>query len=265
MGRESLSPDYPISKRLDGDLETPLGLNRASEEEQMGNAKTTLSAWQKTIIALTVAMGLATVSQAKEGFDRDFEIKTLSSRPDTVSGGDAVVQVTLPRYASARDVVLELNGVDVTSAFVADATGRQLTGLITGMALGKNELTARAKYHHGGQHFEKLQLVNYPSYGPVFSGEHQRPWICETAASGVGAPPAEGPCVAPSRTDSFGTAFIKASTSSPNPVGKDRNAPSAFSGLRSRRKARITLPVFASASTSLGNSARIERRSTSPA
>src|SRR3989449_2063693 len=203
MGRESLSPDYPISKRLDGDLETPLGLNRASEEEQMGNAKTTLSAWQKTIIALTVAIGLATVSQAKEGFDRDFEIKTLSSRPDTVSGGDAVVQVTLPRYASARDVVLELNGVDVTSAFVADATGRQLTGLITGMALGKNELTARAKYHHGGQHFEKLQLVNYPSYGPVFSGEHQRPWICETAASGVGAPPAEGPCVAPSRTDWF--------------------------------------------------------------
>jgi len=71
------------------------------------------------------------------------------------------------------------------------------------MALGKNKLTARAKYHHRGQHFEKLELVNHPSYGPVFSGEHQRPWICQTAASGLGAPPAEGPCVAPSRTDWF--------------------------------------------------------------
>jgi hypothetical protein len=169
----------------------------------MGSLKTTLPAWQKTIIALTVAMGLASVGLASEDSDRDFEIKTVSSRPDTVSGGDAVVQVTLPRYARAGEVVLELNGVDVTSSFVADASGRRLTGLIAGMALGKNRLTARAKYHHGGKHFAKLELVNYPSHGPVFSGAHQTPWICETAAAGLGTPPAEGPCVASTRTDWF--------------------------------------------------------------
>ena len=169
----------------------------------MGSLKTTLPAWQKTIIALTVAMGLASAGLASEDSDRDFEIKTVSSRPDTVSGGDAVVQVTLPRYAKAGEVVLELNGVDVTSSFVADASGRRLTGLIAGMALGKNRLTARAKYHHGGKHFAKLALVNYPSHGPVFSGAHQTPWICETAAAGLGAPPAEGPCAASTRTDWF--------------------------------------------------------------
>jgi hypothetical protein len=169
----------------------------------MGSLKTTLPAWQKTIIALTVAMGLASVGLASEDSDRDFEIKTVSSRPDTVSGGDAVVQVTLPRYARAGEVVLELNGVDVTSSFVADASGRRLTGLIAGMALGKNRLTTRAKYHHGGKHFAKLELVNYPSHGPVFSGAHQTPWICETAAAGLGTPPAEGPCVASTRTDWF--------------------------------------------------------------
>jgi hypothetical protein len=159
----------------------------------MDSLKTTLPVWQKTIVALTAAMALASVGLAREDSDRDFEIKTVSSRPDTVSGGDAVVQVTLPRYAEAGEVVLELNGVDVTSSFVAEASGRRLTGLITGMALGKNRLTARAKYHNRGKHFAKLELVNYPNHGPVFSGAHQTPWICETAAAGLGPAPAEGP------------------------------------------------------------------------
>src|SRR5205814_6310573 len=43
----------------------------------------------------------------------------------------------------------------------------------------------------------------WPIYGPIFAGAHQRPWICETAASGLGPPPATGPCVAPTRYDWF--------------------------------------------------------------
>ena len=46
-------------------------------------------------------------------------------------------------------------------------------------------------------------MQNWPIYGPIFAGPHQRPWICETAASGLGSPPATGPCVAPTRYDWF--------------------------------------------------------------
>lgn len=157
----------------------------------------------RPMIAAMVAMGMAAVGQATERADRDFEIEALSSRSDTVSGGDAVVQVMLPRYVNAGHVVLELNGVDVTSSFVVDGTGRRLTGLVTGLVVGKNRLIARARHHHRGQHFEKIELINHPSHGPVFSGPHQTPWVCETNAAGLGPQPAEGPCVAPTRTDWF--------------------------------------------------------------
>src|SRR4029434_9514917 len=60
------------------------------------------------------------------------EIKVLSSRPDSVSGGDAVIQVRVPPNVSVLQVVVLRNGVDVTSAFVAkDLT--TLDGLVGGV------------------------------------------------------------------------------------------------------------------------------------
>lgn len=181
------------------------------------NDRKALTAWQGTLVA--VAVVLSAVAQAREDFNRDFEIKTLSSRSDTVSGGDAVVEVTLPRYVRAGDVLIKLNGVDVTSAFVADAAGRRLTGLVNGLALGRNTLTASARHHHHGQNFEKLEIVNYPAHGPVFSGPHQTPWICETATAGLGAAPTEGPCVAPTRTDWFYRTTAGTFLPLPSPAG----------------------------------------------
>jgi hypothetical protein len=49
----------------------------------------------------------------------------------------------------------------------------------------------------------KLTVTNHPSTGPIFSGVRQSPWICETMASGLGPPPASGPCTAPTRYDWF--------------------------------------------------------------
>jgi len=65
--------------------------------------------------------------------DRDFRIEVLSSKPYMVSGGDALVRVTVKdRDVSLRKVRIELNGANVTGAFVADASARTLTGLVTG-------------------------------------------------------------------------------------------------------------------------------------
>ncbi len=128
------------------------------------------------------------------------QIQVLSSRPDTVSGGDAVIQVGLPAGISALQVTILRNGSDVTSAFVA-ADLRTLQGLVSGLNVGFNTLLATSRVD--GHVIAKLAVQNWPLYGPVFAGAHQRPWICETQASGLGPPPASGPCVAPTRYDWF--------------------------------------------------------------
>src|SRR5207244_9985812 len=85
---------------------------------------------------------------------------------------------------------------DVTAAFLPDATGDALIGLVSGLRDGDNMLTASTR-RTKPSHNARLVVRNFPSFGPVFHGPHQQPWICETAASGLGAPPASGHCVAP--------------------------------------------------------------------
>ena len=163
---------------------------------------------RKTSIALSAIAATAAVclfsAGALAGRDsgRDVEITTLSGRPDTVSGGDAVIEVRLPGYVRASDVVVRLNGQDVTGQLTADVAGSRLSGLVSGLREGKNRLTVSAKHHHRKQHFDQLEIINHPGTGGVIA-PHQRPWICESEASGLGAPPAAGPCVAPIQYDWF--------------------------------------------------------------
>ena len=159
-------------------------------------------------IALSVTAAMAAICmastevQAGQGSGHDFEINTLSGRPDTVSGGDAVIEVRVPRYMRASDVAVRLNGRDITGQFAANAAGNRLTGLVTGLREGKNRVTVSARHHHRNQHFEKLEITNHPIHGEIF-GPHQQPWVCETEASGLGPPPVSGPCVVPTRYDWF--------------------------------------------------------------
>lgn len=158
--------------------------------------------WRVATIAAAAVLMVLAPAHAENDRARDFEINVLSSRPNTVSAGDAVVEVKLPRYAKTSDIVVELNKEDVTSFFVADESGRRLRGLVTGLREGKNRLTVSAKYRHRDQPFEKLEIVNHPGHGEILA-PHQRPWICETEASGLGPPPAGGPCVVPTRYEWF--------------------------------------------------------------
>jgi hypothetical protein len=72
------------------------------------------------------------------------EIKVLSSRPDSVSGGDAVIQVRVAPNVSVLQVVGLRNGVDVTGAFVAkDLT--TLQGLVGGLNVGTNVILVKMR------------------------------------------------------------------------------------------------------------------------
>jgi hypothetical protein len=131
----------------------------------------------------------------------DFEITTLSTRANTVSGGDVLVEIKTPRNVRQRDLVIRANGRDVTDLFSSNGSQR-LRGLVTGLREGRNIVTVSARHHHRHGAVEKLEIINHPTAGEIF-GDHQRPWVCETEASGLGAPPAQGPCAAPTKYEWF--------------------------------------------------------------
>jgi len=78
-------------------------------------------------------------------------------------------------------VRIELNGANITGALHADAGARTLTGLVTGLRLGENELSVDAKGKGHGRADADITLTNYPIEGPIISGPHQFPFACTTS------------------------------------------------------------------------------------
>jgi hypothetical protein len=118
-------------------------------------------------------------------------IEVLSNRADLVSGGDALVRVVVPAGTRLDAVRVRVGGRDVTQSFTLRAAGA-MTGLITGLRLGRNELTARAKGGPGA----RITITNHPKGGPVFSGPQIQPWVCTTEDNGLG-PATDAQCNAP--------------------------------------------------------------------
>src|SRR5262245_35656511 len=108
-------------------------------------------------------------------------MRVLSSRPDMVSGGDALVEVRLPAGVAAATITAD--GRDVTGAFKPGTNPSTLVGLVEGLKLGKNMLRAAA-----GSTSAQLEITNYPLTGPIVSGPHLTPFVCTTADVGLGAP-----------------------------------------------------------------------------
>jgi hypothetical protein len=103
-------------------------------------------------------------------------VQVLSSMPNLVTGGDALVKIT---GATAAPTVT-VGGVDVTARFKGDAT-KGWTGLVTGLKDGNNELTAKA-----GTETATLTLVNRPINGTLFAGPQQAPFLCENEGNKLG-------------------------------------------------------------------------------
>ncbi|MBI2709170.1 MAG: hypothetical protein HYX34_05690 [Actinobacteria bacterium] len=104
-------------------------------------------------------------------------IKTLGNRADLVSGGDALTQVVLPAGTDPSTVRVSLNGTDITGRFARRANGK-FEGLVTGLRLGANTLTARLPDGRGA----RLTVTDHPIGGPVFSGPQIQPWTCQAGA-----------------------------------------------------------------------------------
>lgn len=124
-------------------------------------------------VALSLFLGLVGCEVTPE-----FELKTLSSRPDMVTGGDVLVRVAVPAEANTASVKVLLNDRDVTSAFRSDPAGSGgLIGLVGGLQLGDNVLRTTYEGREAGT---PLTLTNHPVTGPLFYSPAQQPFICQT-------------------------------------------------------------------------------------
>ena len=144
----------------------------------------------RKVIRLTVSfVVIFGVLTGLPAWGQDLSIEVLSSFPELVTGGDALVKIT--GVSTAPRVTV--GGRDVSSAFVADGSSGWI-GLVDGLVDGENALAVSA----GGSH-ATLSLTNYPTNGTLFAGPQQTPFVCENEAHGL-APAMDEFCAAPTMT-----------------------------------------------------------------
>jgi len=99
-----------------------------------------------------------------------------------VSGGTALLKLKsdLPMGTSLK---VYLNNLDVSSAFKKDPSDGKQIGLVSGLASGANTVLAYAVQDDNATAVKStsLDLTNYPITGPIVSGPHQTPFVCQTA------------------------------------------------------------------------------------
>ena len=103
-----------------------------------------------------------------------------------------------------------LSGRDVTAYFQPTHDSSERVALLNGLKPGRNTLEVRLS---GGVR-SRLEIVSYPIAGPIFSGPHQEPYVCQTTANGLG-PPNDPDCTAPTVVQYY----YKSTESPAQPVG----------------------------------------------
>jgi Tannase-like family of unknown function (DUF6351) len=140
-------------------------------------------------LAVSLTMLVATLSGAHA---QSLTIEVLSSRPELVSGGSALVRIT---GASGAPVVT-IDSKDVSGAFKTGTRG-SFVGLVEGLKVGDNRLVAK------GQGSEaSVTLRNHAINATLFAGPQQTPFLCENENHGLASAKDET-CAAPSTVKYF--------------------------------------------------------------
>ncbi|MEU3020924.1 DUF6351 family protein [Nocardiopsis sp. NPDC007018] len=141
--------------------------------------------------ALTLPPSAAPGVPAGEAGTDALAVRVLSSRPDAVAGGTALVRVEVPPPAEPHQVRLEADGSDVTETLRpvhAPGDGHVLEGVVTGLPEGTTALVAgltdeAVSAHGAGAPGEgRVVVTSHPAAGPVFAGPHQDPFVCQTGS-----------------------------------------------------------------------------------
>jgi Tannase-like family of unknown function (DUF6351) len=158
-------------------------------------ARTWTQAIAMVAVAATLVAGCSDGgdSTGAEGGDGGLTVEVVSSRPEHVSGGDALVAVSVPGGVDVGDVTVEAAGEDVTDAFAADPDdASRLVGLVEGLPDGDSEITAVA-----GDESGSITVTGHPITGPLFSGEQLPLYACTTESFGLAPSTPAAACAAP--------------------------------------------------------------------
>src|SRR5262245_8209883 len=112
------------------------------------------------------AAALPIVVIALQPSARGIEIRTLSTRPDRVSGGDVLMEIVVPADGAPA---VALNGREISSSFHA-AGARRFAGLLSGLTNGRNTVKVAGRPWKVAD--ASLAITSYPSTGPIVSGPH---------------------------------------------------------------------------------------------
>ena len=138
-------------------------------------------AWAAGVASLIVA-ALSSCGGDDDG--SSVTVETLSSKPELVSGGSALLRVRATSGTSLASAQVRANGRDVTSAFKAEPGTSNLLGVVTGLANGSTTVTVTSSTDLGLS--VQATLVNHPIVGPLISSPQQTPYVCELESFGLG-------------------------------------------------------------------------------
>jgi hypothetical protein len=130
-----------------------------------------------TVAALLAGMPAASLIGTAQNTAR-LAVAAVSTRADMVTGGDVLIRLS---GSNSPDLQATVAGKPVTVSHVRSANGG-VEALVSGLPLGKSTVSIRSSGATGS-----LDVVNYPITGPVFSGPHQTPHVCQTEAWKLGA------------------------------------------------------------------------------
>lgn len=125
----------------------------------------------------------ATAAEAPGLLDQ-LTVRTVSSRPEMVTGGDAIVQVRVPVAADMNDIRVWRGTTNLTGTFESVPGSPRL--IQARVETAGEDTVIRAELP--GYATQRLTLVDHPRSGPLLSGRHLNPLVCNTATAGLGNP-----------------------------------------------------------------------------
>ena len=93
-----------------------------------------------------------------------------------ISGGDVLVQITIPQNVPLTSPAVKLNGNDVTASFRQKAESHSLIALLSGLKTGANSF----EVFKGQKAVAQAALRSFPITGPMIAGPQERPFACQT-------------------------------------------------------------------------------------
>jgi hypothetical protein len=152
-------------------------------------------------LVVSFAIGVLCVTPVAAKQDKGYGIEAVSTHANLVTAGDVLLQINYKHDNKNHPLSITLNGHDVSGAFHPGSDPDTLIGLVAGLTLGKNVVRVQGNGSSGIKD-ETLEITNYPITGPVISGPHQTPYVCETSFLGLGNA-LDTDCSAPTRVDYF--------------------------------------------------------------